>query len=105
MDRAVSNSREGPHYIKTSPHERLTTIAVDPSVALTDGQPVNVLFAGTTRGRVLKLVSFTDEEGPRTELVEEMQVFPLHVAVNNLLISRPEDGLTSPRLVVLSDHE
>ena len=104
MDRAVPSTVEGPHFIKTSPHERLTTIAVDPSVSLPTGEKVDVLFAGTTRGRVLKLVSFTDEEGPRTELVEEMQVFPLHVAVNNLLVSRAEDG-GQPRLVVLSDHE
>lgn len=103
MDRAVSSTMEGPHYIKTSPHERLTTIAVDPSVPLTDGQVVNVLFAGTSRGRVLKLASFTEQAGPRTELIEELQVFPLHVAVNNILISRVEGQL--PRLVVLSDHE
>jgi len=105
MDRAVPSSVQGPHFIKTSPHERLTTIAVHPSVPLPNGAEVDVLFAGTTRGRVLKLVSFNDEEGPRTELVEEMQVFPLHVAVNNLLISRAEDGRAQPRLVVLSDHE
>ena len=105
MDKAVGSTGQAPHFIKTSPQERLTTIAVDPSVPLPNGAVVDVLFAGTTRGRVLKLVAFTEGEEARTELVEEMQVFPLHVAVNNLLISRTEGGRTQSRLVVLSDHE
>jgi len=40
----------------------------------------------------------------KTHLVEELQVFPLHVAVNNLLVAKEEEGKKS-RLVVLSDHE
>ena len=99
MDRAVPSSIHLPHYIKTSPHERLTAIAVDPSVAAAGGETADLLFVGTTRGRVLKLASHRG----RTHLVEELQVFPLHVAVNNLLVAR-EEGKGS-RLVVLSDHE
>ena len=100
MDRAVPSSIHLPHYIKTSPHERLTAIAVDPSVAAAGGETADLLFVGTTRGRVLKLASHRG----RTHLVEELQVFPLHVAVNNLLVAREEGGKGS-RLVVLSDHE
>jgi len=94
----------GPHYIKTSPHERLTTIAVDPAVSLSNGDSVDVLFIGTNRGRVIKLASFTDDQHqPKTSVIEEMQVFPIHVAVNNILLLRSETD--QPRLVVLSDHE
>ena len=100
MDKAVPSSIHLPHYIKTSPHERLTAIAVDPSVAAAGGETADLLFVGTTRGRVLKLASHRG----RTHLVEELQVFPLHVAVNNLLVAKEEEGKKS-RLVVLSDHE
>ena len=107
MDEAVTSSTQTPHYIQTSPHERLTTIAVDPAVGLASpaSGPADVLFVGTTRGRVLKMASYTDEAGlPATSLIEEMQVFPLHVPVNNILLVRGAAGQLA-RLVVLSDHE
>ena len=100
MDRAVPSSLNQPHFVKTSLHERLTSIAVDANVTTADGDSVYVLFVGTTRGRVLKLVARDDQ----TTLVEDMQVFPFHVAVNNIMVSRDTtDGETS--VVVLSDHE
>lgn len=99
MDRAVPTSIHLPHYIKTSPHERLTAIAVEPAVATANGETADILFVGTTRGRVLKLASYRGQ----TNLIEELQVFPLHVAVSNLLVAR-ERGQQA-KLVVLSDHE
>jgi len=102
MDEAVSSSINIPHFIKTSPHERLTTIAVDPSVPTSSGESADVLFVGTTRGRVLKLASYQNEGVPKTTLIEELQVFPLHVSVTNILIVRSGD---EPRVVVLSKHE
>jgi len=102
MDKAVSSSINIPHFIKTSPHERLTTIAVDPSVRTSSGESADVLFVGTTRGRVLKLASYEHEGVSKTTLIEELQVFPLHVSVSNILIVRSGD---QPRVVVLSKHE
>ena len=102
MDEAVTSSINMPHFIKTSPHERLTTIAVDPSVPTASGESADVMFVGTTRGRVLKLASYQIGGVPRTTLIEELQVFPLHVSVNNILIVRSGE---KPRVVVLSDHE
>jgi len=99
MDAAVPSSIHLPHYIKTSPHERLTAIAVDPAVATAGGETADILFVGTTRGRVLKLAAHRGQ----THLVEELQIFPLHVAVSNLLVARGEGE--QARLVVLSDHE
>ena len=40
MDRAVQATHHIPHYVKTSPHERLTTIAVDNDVLTADGRKV-----------------------------------------------------------------
>jgi len=102
MDQAVPSSINMPHFIKTSPHERLTTIAVDPSVPTSSGESADVLFVGTTRGRVLKLVSYQHQGVPKTTLIEELQVFPLHVPVSNIQVVR--SGST-PRVIVLSKHE
>jgi len=107
MDRAVPSSINTPHFIKTSPEERLTTVAVDPRVSVADlsGQAVDVLFIGTTRGRVIKMASHHDDSGvPRTSVIEEIQVFPVHVAVRNLLVVQGEPG-QGRQLVALSDHE
>ena len=107
MDRAVPSSINTPHFIKTSPEERLTTVAVDPRVSVADlsGHSVDVLFIGTTRGRVIKMASYPDDSGvPRTSVIEEIQVFPVHVAVKNLLVVRGDPG-EGRQLVALSDHE
>jgi semaphorin 6 len=129
MDTAVPSTIRLPHYVRTSPQERLTTIAVDAGVATTttgqeDGSGrtirADVLFVGTSRGRVLKLASlYVDGLGHQTNLIEELQIFPYHVAVNNILVVRTEEGMNSTdeeqgsskkaaavgKIVVLSDHE
>ena len=106
MDAAVPSSFNLPHFVKTSPHERLTSIVVDPKVLTADGRRVDVLFVGTTRGRVLKMATFDNGGIPQTNLIEDLQLFPYHVAVNNLLIvpvqNKTEGGAS---LVALSNHE
>ena len=101
MDRSVPSLLEIPHYIKTNPHERLTAIAADPGLMTTSGEVVDVLYVGTTRGRVLKLVT----QGQETSLIEEIQLFPLHVSVSNILVVPQSAANTGGRLVVLSEHE
>jgi len=88
MDRPVGTGIP-PLFVKASMKERFTVIAADPNVNGRD-----VIFVGTTRGKVVKFVQ--SEEGPI--VIEEMQVFPYHVPVANLRVIRD-------RLVVLSDHE
>lgn len=137
MDTAVPSTLRLPHYIRTSPQERLTTIAVDTGVTTTTAQDsgssrtvkADVLFVGTSRGRVLKLASlYVDGLGHQTNLIEELQIFPYHVAVNNILVVRSSDpqrnetadgeeevgqteepaataATTPAKIVVLSDHE
>jgi len=102
MDEAVTSSIHMPHFVKTSLHERLTTIAVDSNVLTPNGDTVDVLFIGTTKGRVLKLVSHEVNGESQTTLIEDMQVFPFHVAVNNIIVTKSKDGAS---IVVLSDHE
>ena len=100
MDRSVPSHSGAPHYIKTSPTERLTSIAVDPAVVTTTGSVVDVMFVGTTRGRVLKLASQIVDGEERTNLIEEIQLFPLHIPVTNILVET-----NTGSVVVLSEHE
>ena len=102
VDWAVPNAdQKGPVFIRTSFNERLSVIAVDSKVEIiSDGeQPrhLDVLFIGTSKGRVLKVYQ---QQSP--VLVESMQVFPADIAVKNVLLANYEDG---KKLVVISDHE
>jgi hypothetical protein len=87
MDKAVPSLHNMPMFVKASLGERLTMIAVDPGVAgmndpnsaggISAQNHYDVLFVGTTRGRVLKIVNsardpFTNE--PQPILVESIQV-------------------------------
>lgn len=57
MDKSVPSLNSMlPTFIKTSLDERLTMVAVDPDV-----QGYSVVFAGTTKGNILKLVSVQDQ--------------------------------------------
>ncbi len=71
-------------FVKTSLGERLTVIAVDPGVrglneVSVDDVPkhYDVLFVGTTRGRILKMVNSARDskhDEPLPVLVESVQV-------------------------------
>ena len=53
----------------------------------------DVLFVGTSHGRLLKISSNSNT------LIEAIQVFPYHVPVRNILVS------DSDQIIILSDHE
>lgn len=92
MDWSVKSATQAPVFVKTSLGERLTVIAADPNVRSVDRTVTDVLFVGTTNGRVLKMSSNTNV------LIEAFQVFPYHIPVRNLLV-------TNDHIIVLSDHE
>ena len=98
MDLSVpSLNNRLPLFVKTSLAERLTVIAVDSKVqSVSDNRLFDVLFVGTTRGRVLKLISQDQAVAPT--LIESIQVFDFQVPVTNLLV-------TSDNLIVLNDKE
>ena len=81
VDKAVPTVHKMPFFIKTSLGERLTVIAVDSGVPGVQDSGFkthhDVIFVGTTRGRVLKLVN-SARHGPDMEplpvLVEALQV-------------------------------
>lgn len=92
MDWSVMSATKTPIFVKTSLGERLTVIVADPSVKSVEGTVTDVLFVGTTNGRVLKVSANTNT------LIEAFQVFPYHVPVRNLLVA-------GEQIIVLSDHE
>ena len=62
MDWSVPGSTQSPIFVKTSLGERLTVIAVDVDVSAINGRTYDVLFLGTTNGRVLKVVNVEEEQ-------------------------------------------
>ena len=92
MDWAVKGATKAPVFIKTSLGERFTVIEADSNVRSVERTVTDVLFVGTTNGRVLKISANTNT------LIEAFQVFPYHVPVRNLLV-------TDEQIIVLSDHE
>ena len=104
MDWSVSSSNPSPVFIKTSMSERLTVIAVDPQVQALNGKHYDVLFIGTSLGRILKVVNLKEDKPkkiPSPVLIETMQTFPEDIPVKNILITNSEDA----KLVAISDHE
>lgn len=80
MDKAVDNKHVQPLLVRTSLKERLAVIAVDPQVRTPAGDIYDVLYVGTTKGRVLKFISaknsnaINDSSNPKPILIEEIQV-------------------------------
>ena len=68
-----SSRRDGPLFIKTSMAERLTVVGVDAGVSAVDGASYDVIFVGTTSGRILKL-AHPKHGNAAAVLVESIQV-------------------------------
>ena len=106
MDSAIGSIDFGPIFIFTSFAERLTVIAVDSNVKTLEGHPVDIIFVGTTSGRILKIFnraqlkfdSNKSEIVPKPVLVESIQIFASEVPVKNMIVA-------GKRLIVTSDHE
>ncbi|PSN42842.1 Semaphorin-1A [Blattella germanica] len=107
MDESVPSFFRQPIVIRTSFHYRFTQIAVDPQIKTPGGKPYDVLFIGTDNGKVIKAVNAAaadtkDKVSP--VVIEEIQVFPPHIAVRNLKVVR-DSSLPDGRLVVVADGE
>ena len=103
MDMSVPSTGNQPIFVKTSLHERLTAVAVDPGVKTPgddSADQYDVIYVGTTKGKVLKVISTHSIFGQHSKpvIAEEIQVYPYHVAVNNLQV-------INDKLIVVSDHE
>lgn len=107
MDESVPSFFGQPIVIRTSFHYRFTQIAVDPQVKVPGGKTYDVLFIGTDNGKVIKAVnalSADSRHGVTPVVVEEIQVFNVHVAVRNLQVVRGT-GRDDSRLIVVADDQ
>ena len=128
VDLAIPGHSQAPFFVKTSLGERFTVIAIDSGVKSVNGDEFDVLFVGTSNGRILKVYNmvenrdyFKDEDISRTRfdtlfgrsekrvktrpiLVESLQVLPYDTPVRNLLVIEAA-GENVKKLIVLSDHE
>uniref|UniRef100_A0A914VET5 Semaphorin-1A n=1 Tax=Plectus sambesii TaxID=2011161 RepID=A0A914VET5_9BILA len=96
-------------------NDRFTQIAIDPQVHALDGRRYDVLFVGTDRGHVLKLINLAGA-GAKTDdatvHVETLRVLEHPMSVRNLMIYREpagngidDSGSESAHLLVVSDQE
>ncbi|VDL64898.1 unnamed protein product, partial [Nippostrongylus brasiliensis] len=93
MHRAIE-SMNGPMLIEGSERADLTQIAVLPHVDSVNGQHYDIVYIGTSDGRVLKLI----ETVGNTTVIESITVFSRTIPVVNLLT-------TPKQLVVVSSDE
>ena len=116
-------SDQFPLYVKTSLSERLTVIKVDPSISTlvknSTGLDYDILFVGTTTGRILKFItSFITQSStrpldvfqsddktfqknaPKLTLIESIQIFKYDIPIRNIILH-----YNTSQLVVQSDNE
>ena len=89
MDEPVTPFFGAPILIRTGLVSRFTTIAVDPQVGTTEGKAFDVIYVGTTRGRVIKAINAKSADSRsyvETIVVEELQVFDKDVVVKDLKV-------------------
>ncbi|XP_059082313.1 semaphorin-1A-like [Tigriopus californicus] len=104
MDEAVMQSGSKPVLVQTGFREKFTVIAVDPQVSTPYGESYDVLFVGTTRGQVLKIITAKDLRKTEPVIIEDIQVFPHSIAVTNVQVVR-DQSQDVDQLIVLSNHE
>merc|ERR1712223_520767 len=90
MDEPVPPFFGSPILIRTGLISRFTTIAVDPQVGTTEGKTFDIIFVGTTRGPVIKVInaqSADSRNNVKTVVIEELQVFAdPHVVIRDLKV-------------------
>ena len=89
MDEPVPPFFGSPVLVRTGLVSRFTTIAVDPQVGTTEGKTFDVIFVGTSKGRIIKsinAVSSDHRDKVETVVIEELQVFDPDVIIKDLKV-------------------
>lgn len=101
MDNPVPSRPSAPVFLKTGDSELFTKIALHKGMKDLAGNTYDVLFIGTNRGKVVKVLVDSSKPSMDTSLLqEEIQVFASSVPILNLLIVNSETS--DPKLIVLS---
>jgi semaphorin 6 len=100
MDWSVPGLTKSPIFVKTSLGERLTVIAVDVNVKAVNGKLYDVLFLGTTNGRVLKVINIEeDQEKGRTPKSRNPQRSSLYGDATSQFHLNRDRKITHPVLI------
>ena len=112
MDETVSAFFGAPIVVRTGVlSSRFTAIAVDPQIMTTAGKAYDIVFIGTTRGRVLKVInakSAQSKEDVKTVVIEELQLFSPNTIIKELKVMNDLRGggqKSLGRLAVMSENE
>ena len=109
MDDPVPPFFGAPIVIRTGLISRFTAITVDPQVGTTDGKTFDVVYVGTTNGRIIKAInshSATTRQGVQTVVIEELQVFSPITNIKDVKVIGGKAGMKSlSQLVVMSTGE
>jgi len=101
MDQSVQSTPSMPVFIKYGDSELFTKIALHRGVSDLSGEKFDVLFIGTNRGKVMKIVVNSEKPDIKSSsLQQEIEIFSETVPVLNLLIVEPNGP--DPKLIVLS---
>lgn len=99
MDGAIRPIHESPLLVHTGPNYKFTTIAVDPQVETASGKIYDVIFIGTDKGQVLKMVNTGNAVNENKPVViSEQQVLPYGTRIKELKISK-----STQTLIIVAD--
>lgn len=104
MDQSISTFYNRPLLTRLN---RLTSIAVDSQVLSRSGEIFDVIFVGTNDGRVFKFINEFSPDNFTTNLISEIQVFPKHVSIQQLTVSKHDEKLIivgNDRIISIPTH-
>lgn len=103
MDRSVNPAGGKPMLIQTQGlGGRFSAIAVDPQVLASDGFYYDVMFVGTTDGRVLKAVNTGKPGLDSSVVIEDIQVLGQHEAIREIKVLRKHGHNQHEKLIIVS---
>ena len=83
-------------------------MAVDSQVRTPSGHTFDVLYVGTTKGRILKIVNTADPNGgdlaQRPVFIEEIQLYPSSTTLDKLKVVRDENGGRAKLVALTKDQ-
>ena len=101
------------HFYLIRAPSQFRELTVDSQVSTPDGQSYDILFVGTTKGSILKIVNIAGPSqsnlATKPIFIEELLLFPQDVTIGKLKIIRPQSTMNinsqegkEPRLIVLT---
>jgi hypothetical protein len=82
-------------------------MAVDPQVQSPGGHSFDVIYVGTTKGRILKIVNTADPSGGldhRPVFIEELMLFSSSTPIDKIKVVRDEQGGRAKLVVLTKDQ-